>query len=234
MYSNAKAIALMRDLTNKLQIRFGQSGTPASMNSFTQGFSAPDAAGGTWPYVLFYNAAAGAGTGNPVIFIEIAGIDAVSKDIFGNDTDSYAPHKLLLGYEQGAAQTYSYTVTSANATAGAVYTNNGNSFIVNSTIAGGTTLTSTGTLAPTASGTLTKASGTGDATITFSAFGTPGNPSTWVSPADLLAVEFEAIKTGVALTLVEVANGAGVTAATVSAATPVATIDDLYWPTKLV
>jgi len=66
--------------------------------------------------------------------------------------------------------TYTFTVTSANATVGATYTNNGQTFTVVNTIAGATTLicTSPGT-GPTASGTLTKSSGTGDATITFSA-----------------------------------------------------------------
>lgn len=64
---------------------------------------------------------------------------------------------------------YTFTVTSANATAGATYTNNGKTFTVQSTIAGATTLVASGTGAPTSSGTLTKASGTGDTTIAFSA-----------------------------------------------------------------
>lgn len=64
---------------------------------------------------------------------------------------------------------YTFTVTSANATVGATYTNNGQTFTVLATIASGTTLKATGTGAPSASGTLTKATGTGDATITFSA-----------------------------------------------------------------
>lgn len=63
-----------------------------------------------------------------------------------------------------------FTVTSANATVGATYTNNGQTFTVQSTIAGQTQLTAQFTDLPTASGTLTKASGTGDATITFSAY----------------------------------------------------------------
>lgn len=64
-----------------------------------------------------------------------------------------------------------FTVTAANATAGATYTNNGQTFTVDATISGGTTLTCTrqSSLEPAASGTLTKASGTGDSTITFSA-----------------------------------------------------------------
>lgn len=64
---------------------------------------------------------------------------------------------------------YTFTVTSANATIGATYTNNGVTFTVVATIASSTTLLLTGSGAPLASGTLTKASGTGDATITFSA-----------------------------------------------------------------
>jgi hypothetical protein len=65
---------------------------------------------------------------------------------------------------------YTFTVTSANATAGATYTNNGQTFTVLATIVAGTTLLCSGTGAPLASGTLTKTTGTGDATITFSAF----------------------------------------------------------------
>lgn len=65
---------------------------------------------------------------------------------------------------------YNFTVTSANATVGATYTNNTQTFTVLTTIAGATTLACSGTGVPLSSGTLTKASGTGDATITFSAY----------------------------------------------------------------
>ena len=62
-----------------------------------------------------------------------------------------------------------FTVTAANATAGATYTNNSSTFTVLTTIAGATTLvTTSGSGNPASSGTLTKATGTGDATITFS------------------------------------------------------------------
>ena len=68
--------------------------------------------------------------------------------------------------------TYSFTVTSAAATKGAVYTDGVTSFTVLQTIAGATTLLlTTAATATKASGTLTKVSGTGDATITFSAHG---------------------------------------------------------------
>lgn len=66
---------------------------------------------------------------------------------------------------------YILTVSSANASIGAIYSNNGQNFTVNSTIVAGTTLICTGsTNNPTASGTLTLVSGNGDATISFSAF----------------------------------------------------------------
>lgn len=75
-------------------------------------------------------------------------------------------------YNTGIA--YLFTVSSANATAGATYTNNGVTFTVLNTIAASTVLFATAPAGtgPLASGTLTKASGTGDATVTFSAFST--------------------------------------------------------------
>lgn len=69
----------------------------------------------------------------------------------------------------GTSFNYTFTVSAANATAGATYTNNGVTFTVVTTISGGTSLLTTGGGVPTSSGTLTKATGTGDATITFSA-----------------------------------------------------------------
>ncbi len=70
---------------------------------------------------------------------------------------------------------YRFTITSASATVGATYTNNGQTFTVLATIASQTTLICSGTGAPAASGTLTKTAGTGSATITFSAVVTNAN-----------------------------------------------------------
>jgi len=64
---------------------------------------------------------------------------------------------------------YYFTTALANANIGATFTNNAQTFTVQATIAPNTLLACTGTGAPTASGTLTKASGTGDTTIAFSA-----------------------------------------------------------------
>lgn len=68
---------------------------------------------------------------------------------------------------------YRFIVTSASATVGATYTNNGVTYTVMATLASGTDLWVTGSGDPTVSGTLTKATGTGDATITFTGFRKP-------------------------------------------------------------
>jgi hypothetical protein len=79
-----------------------------------------------------------------------------------------------------AADYYTFTVTSANASEGAQYTQGSNTFYVTKTITGSTTLVATtlNTSTPTASGILTYSAGTGspgtnDATITYSSFATP-------------------------------------------------------------
>lgn len=63
---------------------------------------------------------------------------------------------------------FTFTVSSANATIGTVYQNNGYQFTVTSTIVAGTTLATTGQGSPLPLGILTKVSGTGDNQITFS------------------------------------------------------------------
>jgi hypothetical protein len=69
---------------------------------------------------------------------------------------------------------YTFTTSAANATANAVYSNNSQTFNVISTVYSTTSPTQVlvcyGTGAPTASGTLTKTTGAGDATIGYSAF----------------------------------------------------------------
>jgi hypothetical protein len=78
-----------------------------------------------------------------------------------NRTNYYAWYNL--------SDQYVFTVVSANATAGAIYTStNGQSFTVLNTITAGTVLTTSGTGVPDTFGTLTLAFGTGDATIVYS------------------------------------------------------------------
>jgi len=55
-----------------------------------------------------------------------------------------------------------------------------------------------------------------------------------VSAADRAAADFESIKTGCRWQLKEIADGTAVSAASMDAASPVADLDELYWPTKSV
>lgn len=95
IYSNAKPIALLRDLGNKLQIRFQNN---SGLNTLSQGFYT-DGLGAVWPYILLYNASAGTGEGNAVVYIEISCVNAVSLDVFGNPLYAYAPELMQIGYE---------------------------------------------------------------------------------------------------------------------------------------
>lgn len=82
-----------------------------------------------------------------------------------------------------------FTVSSANATVGATYTNNSITYTVLYTIAGGTTLvTSQSTTGSLVGTTLTKASGTGDATITLSSSVATGQYQLPSNPAPLYIV----------------------------------------------
>ncbi len=65
---------------------------------------------------------------------------------------------------------YTFTISSGSATIAATYTNNGITYTVNKTVASGVTVIMQGSGNPQASGTLTKSGGTGDATLTFSAY----------------------------------------------------------------
>lgn len=68
---------------------------------------------------------------------------------------------------------YAFIITSGSATVGATYTNNAITFTVWATVASATEVIMSGSGPPAASGTLTKASGTGDSTLTFSQFLAP-------------------------------------------------------------
>jgi len=106
----------------------------------------------------------------------IGNINATTNLTLTGSTTGVIPGLLVVGagipvnttvVSVGTSQ-YTFTVTTANATSGDIYSNNGQTFTVTGTIVAGTTLVANGTGAPTASGTLTKVSGSGDATITFS------------------------------------------------------------------
>ena len=90
MKSTAKSEALLRDVADKLKVRFAGS---ASIDTVA---AAKDANG--WPMVIC-SRGGNVAAGQPVIALRIMAIDAVSKDIFGNQTFAYAPHALEVAYE---------------------------------------------------------------------------------------------------------------------------------------
>jgi hypothetical protein len=90
MKSLAKADALLRDVADKLKVRYAGSATIDTVRA------ARDAAG--WP-MLFLSDAGNEAAGQPVIALRIKAVDAVSKDVFGNDLVAFAPHTLEIAYE---------------------------------------------------------------------------------------------------------------------------------------
>jgi len=93
--STAKADALIRDLADKLGIRLAGS---ASIDTVRR---TKDSAG--WP-MLFLSDGGVETAGSPVIAIRIKAIDAVSKDVFGNALDAYAPHAMEIAYEKDGTE----------------------------------------------------------------------------------------------------------------------------------
>jgi hypothetical protein len=113
------------------------------------------------------------GTAANYIILTESGISTTAGSaITGNIAVSPIASTAITGFGLVAnVTTATFTTSTANATAGAVYSNNGFDFTVTTTLVAGTTLVTSGVAgAPTASGTLTKVSGTGDATITYSSF----------------------------------------------------------------
>ncbi len=90
--SLAKADALIRDLKEKLALR--TAGAAAGRVDTVR--EAKDSNGA--PYLVLSDNATEA-AGNPVILVRIKQIDAVSKDVFGNDLNAYAPHICEMAYE---------------------------------------------------------------------------------------------------------------------------------------
>jgi hypothetical protein len=90
--STAKAEALIRDLKDKLELRI--KGTPAGrVDSIRE---AKDAQG--WPLLILSDNSNEA-AGQPVIGLRLKGVDAVSKDVFGNSIIAAAPHILEIAWE---------------------------------------------------------------------------------------------------------------------------------------
>jgi hypothetical protein len=90
----AKAEALIRELKERLEIRTAGSGS-GRVNTVRE---ARDTEG--YP-ALFLSRGANEAAGQPVLAIRIKQIDAVSKDVFGNGLNAYAPHVCEFAYETG-------------------------------------------------------------------------------------------------------------------------------------
>jgi hypothetical protein len=239
IYSIDHAVGVARDLTDRLRLRLGNQIAPNALNNVTQ---SQDEWG--YPIIVVSNATDGAGEGNPAVWIRItnlfeqSGSPEVSPagapvDIFGNATLPFTPTVCQLAYELTAG---TFTVSSANATAGAVYTSAaGQSFTVESTIAAQTTLVTSGNMNPSAaSGTLTKLSGTGDATITYSAF---AGFNLIPAASDYSTCLFEIARTGMVVQEFAIANGNAATEAAVAAQIaagtgPIQSLKDIDWGFK--
>jgi hypothetical protein len=90
--SLAKADALIRDLKDMLEKRTknADAGRVDTVREARDSEGSP---------LLVLSDAANEAAGQPVILIRIKQIDAVSKDVFGNDLKAYAPHTCELAYE---------------------------------------------------------------------------------------------------------------------------------------
>lgn len=229
LYSIDHAVGIARDLSDRLIMRLGNHSAVGALNTVTQ---TQDEWG--YPIIIVTNSSAGPTESNPVIWIRVTNLFEQSGspetspagapvDIFGNATLPFTPTICQIASELTAA---TFTVSSASATVGAVYSNNGQTFTVESTISSATTLVASGAGYPLASGTLTKVSGTGDSTITFSAYtGLASIPAS----SDYSTCLFEIARLGTVVQQFNIANGTAVTEAAVTAATPVQTLKDIDW-----
>ena len=97
--------------------------------------------------------------------------DADTAKFLAQVTASFSPlAPTLTNYLSGSGThnlTYGFFILTGSATVGATYTNNSVTFTVKATVASAKFVLMSGNGAPALSGTLTKASGTGDATLTF-------------------------------------------------------------------
>jgi hypothetical protein len=234
LYSIDHCVGAARDLADRLNLRLDNQTAAGNVNQIQQ---TQDEYG----YPILILSHGGTQTeGNPVIWIRITNlfepISGVSPagspvDVFGNATMPFTPSIAQIAYEITAA---TFTVSSASATVGAVYSNNGVNFTVASTIASQTTLVMNGVAAPLASGTLTKVSGTGDSTITFSAVtGLALIPAS----SDYSTCLFEIARMGTVVQQFNIANGTAVTEAAVNAQVtagtgPVQQLKDIDWGFK--
>jgi hypothetical protein len=103
MISIAKAATTMRDLAEKLGLRYANS---ASINTVRQ---AADAQG--WP-MLFCSVAGNEAEAQAVIVLRMKGLAVPALDQFGQPQYAYAPHTMELAYEAGSVAGHGIPVES--------------------------------------------------------------------------------------------------------------------------
>lgn len=90
MKSTAKAQACLRDLADKLRLRFPSKTVREAKDA------------NAWP-MLFVSDSGNEAAGQSVIAIRMSAADAVSKDVFGNQLTAFAPHLVEVAWELTAA-----------------------------------------------------------------------------------------------------------------------------------
>lgn len=93
--STAKSGATMRLLKDNLSMRL-KATSGVALNSIRE---ARDADG--WS-MLFVSVDGNEAAGQPVLAVRCKAVDAVSKDVFGNDMFAYTPHIVELAWEIGS------------------------------------------------------------------------------------------------------------------------------------
>lgn len=115
-------------------------------------------------------------------FMTVQGLFSVLDDgdtskLLGQFSAVFKKHvPVVTVYPSGSGNwvmTYKFAIATGSATVGATYTNNGVTYTVTATVASALQVNMTGNGDPLASGTLTKASGTGDTNLTFYGYAKP-------------------------------------------------------------
>lgn len=109
-------------------------------------------------------------SGNPTVAVATAGI---ARPMLGASALLAPTVRRILSGSGTLNRMYAFRIATGSATVAATYTNNGITFTVYATVASSALVYMSGSAPPTASGVLTKASGSGDATLTFSDFAVP-------------------------------------------------------------
>jgi hypothetical protein len=238
LYSIDHSVGIARDLADRLNMRMKGNPGPA-INTVTQSQD-------EWGYPILLLSSGGTVTeGNPVIWIRltnlfeqrlVAGVETspagAPTDIFGNATLPFTPTVAQIAYELTAG---TFTITSATYVSGDVYTSAGGQSFTVTASGTSTSLPTTGNVPPSpASGTLTRVSGSGPATLTYSAFsGFNLIPAT----IDYSTVLFEIARTGTVVQEFAIANATQVNEAAVTAQInagtgPLQELKDIDWGYK--